>query len=204
RGWTTFDPTPPGPGLDEATLWSKISFYTDAAEMFWQEWVVGYDFSRQLALATRLESSGRVFGSHWLGGFRSGWMRVQSGAKYAALTYGGVTLAVVALSALVWLLAPGAWKWWRARRHVDSARRGGAIASDATLLYSRMSDLLKRRGHARPAWITPGEFARGLPPSEESGLVASFTSAYNDLRFGGRAEAAGRMIELLERIERLA
>jgi hypothetical protein len=34
--------------------------------------------------------------------------------------------------------------------------------------------------------------------------VASFTSAYNDLRFGGRAEAAGRMIELLERIERLA
>ncbi|MFB3777682.1 MAG: DUF3488 and DUF4129 domain-containing transglutaminase family protein [Bryobacteraceae bacterium] len=203
RGWTTFDPTPPASRPAGATLWSRISFYTDAAEMFWQEWVVGYDFSRQLALATKIESSGRVFGSHWLGGFRSGWLKLRTEAARAARAYGGAALALVAVSALAWLLAPRGLKWWRARQRVDSARRGGAVASDATLLYSRMTDLLERRGHTRPAWITPGEFARGLPSSEASGLVASFTSAYNDLRFGGRTEAAGRMIELLERIERL-
>jgi protein-glutamine gamma-glutamyltransferase len=201
HGWTTFDPTPPGPRPREGALWSRISFYSDAAEMFWQEWVVGYDFSRQLALATRMHTSGRVFGSRWLGGVRWGWQRWQAAALRAVRAYGSVALAVLLLVGLAWVATPRAWKWWQARRRLDSARRGGAIASDATLLYNRMSNLLKRRGHSKPAWITPGEFARGLPPSEAAELVASFTTAYHDLRYGGRAEAAARMIALLGSLE---
>jgi hypothetical protein len=49
--------------------------------------------------------------------------------------------------------------------------------------------------------LSPGEFARSLPPSEAAELVADFTSAYHDLRYGGRPEAAARMIALLGRIE---
>ncbi len=203
RGWTTFDPTPAGHGPRHSPLASRVFFYTDAAEMFWQNWVVGYDFERQLALAARMQSSGRVFGTRWLDRVRLEWLGWQAAVVRALRAYGTIALAILLLAAGVWLLAPRAWKWWRARQRVKEARRGGAIASDATLLYSRMLNLLERRGHSKPPWFTPGEFARTLPPSEAAAMVASFTSAYHDLRYGGRPDAAARMIALLGRLERL-
>jgi len=50
-------------------------------------------------------------------------------------------------------------------------------------------------------WLTPCEFARVLQEPELSLLVEDFTSAYNELRFGGNPEAAGRIFVLLERLE---
>ena len=46
RGWVTFDPTPPGDGAAPQSLWTKLLFYSDAAETFWQEWVLNYDLDR--------------------------------------------------------------------------------------------------------------------------------------------------------------
>ena len=80
-------------------------------------------------------------------------------------------------------------------------QRGQAEASDATLLYHRMLKVLKGRGVEKPAWLTPCEFARVLEEPEVAVLVEDLTSAYNELRFGGNAEAAGRMVVLLERLE---
>ncbi len=67
-----------------------------------------------------------------------------------------------------------------------------------------MLRVLKRRGRPKPAWQTPGEFARGFPPSEAADLVSSLTLAYHQLRYGGDRSAAPRMIALLDRLERLA
>jgi hypothetical protein len=61
--------------------------------------------------------------------------------------------------------------------------------------------VLKRRGFDKPAWLTPAEFARLLPPSHLAALVEEFTLAYNHLRFGGRRQAARRMVALLEQLE---
>jgi hypothetical protein len=80
-------------------------------------------------------------------------------------------------------------------------QRGSAQASDATLLYQRMLKALRRRGIEKPAWLTPCEFARVVQEPELSLLVEDLTSAYNELRFGGNAEAAGRIFVLLERLE---
>ena len=82
-------------------------------------------------------------------------------------------------------------------------QRGQAEASDATLLYNRMLSLLARRGLEKPAWVTPVEFVRSMPASDLAPVVEDLTYAYNDLRFGGRRDAAGRMIALLEQLERL-
>ncbi|MCX6632478.1 MAG: transglutaminase-like domain-containing protein, partial [Candidatus Solibacter sp.] len=50
-GWRTFDPTPADPNAGGLTLLTQLSLYLDAAETFWQEWVVTYDVARQGTLA---------------------------------------------------------------------------------------------------------------------------------------------------------
>ena len=69
------------------------------------------------------------------------------------------------------------------------------------MLYEQMLSLLARRGFQKPAWLTPQEFASVLPPSELALLVRDLTAAYNQVRFGGRSDAAPRMARLLQRIE---
>ena len=48
-----------------------------------------------------------------------------------------------------------------------------------------MLDMLRRRGVEKPAWLTPGEFARSVPLSAASPVVEQITAAYHDLRYGG-------------------
>ena len=58
RGWTVFDPTPPDYSLHRPSLFSQLSLYLDAAEVFWQEWVLNYSLDHQLVLAARMEDPG--------------------------------------------------------------------------------------------------------------------------------------------------
>jgi hypothetical protein len=64
-----------------------------------------------------------------------------------------------------------------------------------------MLRLLRARGFEKPAWLTPNEFVRVLPEPLKP-LAQDLTAAYNDLRFGGRLDAASRMMRLLEQLER--
>jgi len=84
---------------------------------------------------------------------------------------------------------------------VLKVQRGEGQASDATLLYQRMLAVLTRRGIEKPAWLTPFEFARVLQEPELARLVEDLTEAYNEVRFGGNGDAAGRMLQLLEQLE---
>jgi hypothetical protein len=83
---------------------------------------------------------------------------------------------------------------------VRRVRSGQASVADATVLYTRMLDVLHRRGFQKPAWFTPYEFAASLP-AETAMLVEQLTAAYNELRFGGKLEAAPRLTLLLEELE---
>src|SRR5207237_6104679 len=67
NGWTVFDPTPFDPNPPSASIWAKLALYADAADTFWQEWVVSYDLGRQLVLADRREQSSRGFRLDWVG-----------------------------------------------------------------------------------------------------------------------------------------
>jgi hypothetical protein len=200
RGWTTFDPTPPDPGRGAEPLSAQLALYLDAAETFWQEWVLGYDPGRQSILAGNLEESGRSIGLHWFDRVRL--MR----ARWTAAAAAGVRqywrdagLLAIALAAALWV-APPVTRLINFRRRVARARQGQASMADATVLYLRMLDLLRRRGHGKPAWLTPQEFAATLPPDLQ-GLVSEFTSAYNAVRFGADPLAAPRLSMLLDRLE---
>ena len=73
-------------------------------------------------------------------------------------------------------------------------------ASDASILYERMLEILARRGFEKPGWFTPAEFARHLP-AEENRRVAEFTEVYNSIRFGGDLSATTRLAGLLQEFE---
>jgi protein-glutamine gamma-glutamyltransferase len=202
RGWITLDPTPPSADQPSASLWARFGFYLDAADTFWQEWVLNYNLDRQLTLASRVEDSGRSFGAEWVDSVRTSALRWRAAAVAWARRYGLAAFAVMLLALAVWLAGPPLWAWWRTRSRVRQVQRGTACPRDATLVYLRMLRLLKRRGFEKPAWVTPSEFARMLPASPAAALVASFTAAYNGLRFGSDPTAAQRMMALLEQIER--
>ncbi|MBZ5677455.1 MAG: DUF3488 and transglutaminase-like domain-containing protein [Acidobacteriia bacterium] len=199
RGWVTFDPTPPDPSPSSVSLWTRAGLVVDAADQFWQDWVVGYDFERQIMLAARMQESGRNFRFPWFGDAAA---QMETGVR-AARTYVVEILAAFTMAALAILYGPTLWRKLRADLRVRRAQRGDAQASDATLLYERMLRVLERRGLQKPPWLTPAEFARVLPTSELSMLVEDLTGAYNQFRFGGRRDAAPRMVHLLRRIETL-
>ncbi len=194
-GWTVFDPTPPATEPDSQGLLGRVALLYDAADQFWQDWVLRYDLERQVVLANRVHQM-RYDRMPDVGGW---WeQNLNLGRRVVAGLMGAVAIAILLL-----FYGPDLARWWRNRRRVNRARRGEGQASDATLLYQRMLAVLEKRGFQKPAWITPSEFARVLPASELAILVDDLTSAYNELRFGGKREAAPRMIRMLDRLESL-
>jgi transglutaminase-like putative cysteine protease len=202
RGWVTFDPTPADPAPPSASLWGRAGLVLDAADQFWQDWVVGYDFERQITLVARMQESGRQLRFAWLGDLDDAASGVGAGVR-AARSYVLEILILFALAAAAILYGPSLLRKLRADLRVRRAQRGEAQASDATLLYERMLRVLENRGLQKPPWLTPAEFARVLPASELAMLVEDLTGAYNEFRFGGRRDAAPRMVRLLKRIETL-
>ena len=202
QGWTTFDPTPPDPGTHGASLWARALLYVDAAETFWQDWVLSYDLDRQLVLATRMEESGRLFGSSWPTRTAARLDVWRGAVERWGRRFGLFALAAAMLAVLLYYAGPGSWRRLRAEWRIRHLHRAPALASDATLLYQRMLRLLGRRGIQKPAWVTPAEFAAMLKNPELAELVVRITGAYHDLRFGHRPSAAPRMIALLDQLER--
>ncbi len=201
RGWTTFDPTPPDPNPPRVSLWTRMGFYADAAEVFWQDWVLNYNLDRQLQLATTMGQSSRHVGLSWFDGIGPAMQRWWDDVRSFALRYALPLSSVALLGPLVLFFGRDGWKWWKNRQRVLKVQRGEAQASDATLLYQRMLQVLRRRGVVKPPWLTPFEFARVLQEPELALLVSDLTVAYNEVRFGGKPEAAGRMVYLLEQLE---
>jgi transglutaminase-like putative cysteine protease len=204
RGWITFDPTPPD--YSQATsatsaLLRTLALYLDAADTFWNEWVLNYDRDRQVSLASRVESSSRMMSLNW-------WDRLRDRAKNAADTavkegerYFAYGLLIAGLGVFLVLYGPLIWKWWQTQQRVRRFQRGHGTPSDAALLYGRMLSMLRRRGYEKPAWLTPAEFARVMPEGPGSQLVTEITTAYNELRFGGSKDAGVRMLRLLKELE---
>ena len=200
-GWTTFDPTPPGPPPGSG-LAARLALYLDAADGMWREWVVSYDPSHQGSLMDRAERTAARLGLRWFDtlsdahsywdGPRGQWVR-RMGFRF---------LAALGVAALLWWAVPPAARALGMRWRVRRLRRGEVAEGDAALLYRRMLRILKRRGYQKPPWFTPAEFAATLPQTRLGEVACEFTAAYNAWRFGGRTDAAPRLAALLDEMRR--
>ena len=117
RGWTTFDPTPPDNRPRGTGLLARLALLGDAADTFWQEWVLNYNRDRQFDLALRLDSSGRSMSLGWLERWQRKRGRQPGIAVAAAKKYGLGAVAVAACIVLFMLLWPQLRDLVRQRRH---------------------------------------------------------------------------------------
>ncbi len=205
-GWVEFDPTPPDPNARQRSWWTTVQHYYDAFDLWWDEWVINYDFSQQMRLGRRLNRSVSL----WSRNARR-WFRRQRQALTAEINQVGENVvespytapAALALALGVVLLLRGSElrdrlrEWWLLRR----GRQRSLSASEATLTYQHLLRVLKRKGYRRSPAQTPLEFAAALPPPELAFQVRDFTRLYNHVRFGQAPAASVQLLDLLRNIQ---
>jgi transglutaminase-like putative cysteine protease len=204
QGWTTFDPTPAsGEGGSDSGLLARLNQYLDAADTFWQEWVVGYDIDRQLTLAFRVDQSRRR-GVPWL---VRAYKRVLAVRLPGLAGAGRLSPLVVALCFAVAAALLFRRRIARSLAGVRGPARPGADSSatvhEAARLYREMLAALRKRGIEKSPFQTAGEFAAYLSECPARPLIAEFTLGYESVRFGRNTTEVPRLAELLRRIEAL-
>jgi len=202
-GWIPFDPTPPDP---HPVLPGEWDDYVDTAALFWNEWIINYDFSHQVQLARVVEQDSRDFQQI----FRRRTERLKrQGIRLAFRIEGWLmshkTLVLVImlaiLAGLILTDKSGAlaelrfrWAWRFSRRDAELNPR------EATLTYHRLLTALQKKGFRKTAAQTPREFAFSFLRTPWGPGVMEFTKLYNTLRFGQASVSLGRLRQILEDI----
>ena len=200
-GWITFDPTPADPHPVLAGVWDD---YVDAFGLFWNEWIINYDFTHQVQLARQIEQDSRQFQQAFqkraeklkARGIRlayrvEGWL--MSHKLLMLLLMMGIMAVLVlgekagSLEELRFL-----WTWNFARRDVALSPQA------ATLTYARLLKALRKKGFRKAPSQTPREFAVGFAGTPLGPGVLEFTRLYNMLRFGKASVPLARLRQLLE------
>jgi protein-glutamine gamma-glutamyltransferase len=194
--WVTFDPTPPA-GRTARTrtgLAGRLSKYSEALELMWFQYVVGYDKQEQKSLVTTVRKD--------LLEMRRSSLTLLDRARVALpVLLRPLLMAVVGLGALIlalFLTRRVRQLGWR--RGLRVWQTGPAPESSPVDFYERLIALLEKRGIKRESYQTPLEFAAAL----DVGEARVITNAYNRVRFAKHrlSDTERRQIEdLLSRIE---
>ena len=196
HGWVAFDPTPPaGLSTYDNGLIARLRQYFEGLEMFWQERVVGFGPSEQLAMFVAFQQSLTSFERGSVRGFMA-WASgiaksVESAFKGDAEATapdestegkGSVSLSRIASHPIFLVFVAlcaiglGAMEWRRwAKSWRRLARRDGP--SSAVAFYHEMSRTLERSGIKRAPEATPREFARTVGLLEVEELTRKYEHA---------------------------
>lgn len=202
-GWLNFDPTPAA-AAPEVTSFSRMRLYLDAAQEFWREWVINYDFGhqRELTISTMSRAQRGAFDLQR-------WLRKQyfSALRITRRINSEVAGHPTEWAAVAVLLAGLIVVTWNSRRIVRMLNRR-AIAKTpskapqlaATIWYSRMLKSVARQGYLKQATQTPAEFVGAIEEPALRRSVQAFTERYERARFGESVEDAERLPELFHQI----
>lgn len=197
NSWVTFDPTPPAGRTARVRtgLAAQLSKYSEALELMWFQYVVGYDKQEQRSLASSLRRDLLDLRRTSVDTIESAGRSLPAMLRPILLILGG--LGLLSLTVLL------AWRvrhfGWRRGLRVWSA--GMEAESSRVEFYERLSAALERQGFKREADQTPLEFACAVGSTE----ARAITNAYNRVRFGAEelSGAEQKQIEqLLAKLER--
>ncbi len=202
--WQTFDPTPAAPENETGFL-TRLGQYADWMEITWSEWVIGYDFAHQVALAQNLQRNSR----NWGESARDWFERKQRAGKKWMQSWQlqrGVPGYVLPISLVLFLAAVRFNLLAELSRRVHlffQLRRSNAARSDpqlASRLYAELLRMLARRGLMRGVAQTPFEFAAAVDSPNLAPPVREFTQLYGQARFGGAPCDTTRLKQLLDQV----
>jgi transglutaminase-like putative cysteine protease len=202
--WQTFDPTPAAPENATGFL-TRLGQYADWMEITWSEWVIGYDFAHQVALAQNLQRNSR----NWGESARDWFERKQRAGKKWMQSWQlqrGVPGYVLPISLVLFLAAVRFNLLAELSRRVHlffQLRRSSAARSDpqlASRLYAELLRMLARRGLTRGVSQTPFEFAAAVDSPNLAPPVREFTQLYGQARFGGAPCDTTRLKQLLDQV----
>lgn len=194
HGWVAFDPTPAaGLSVYDDGIAAQLRRYFEALELFWQERIVGFGASDQIAMFGALQKSltelqqGPL--ARWFSWTGNPNLRAQNPVNppdegnttrigddlYALITStpAAFAFATLALPALIFLIMRRRNSWRRQWRR-DPAR-------SAVAFYQEMTYALERKGYRREPFSTPREFAATLAWPQ----VEELTRLYERARFAG-------------------
>jgi len=198
NSWVTFDPTPPA-GREVATrqgLTAWLSKYAEALELFWFQYVVGYDKQEQRSLAaslqTRLSQYQRVIVDAFDTVKKASWSNWRTPVLVILL----LMLAGMTATLIVRLKRFG----WR---RLAGFRREKESELSSVEFYRRLMNVLSARGISRSPDQTPLEFA------SQTGLELPLliTHAYHRVRYGSQSltlQEAQQIDQWLGQMEREA
>lgn len=188
-GWASFDPTPASAVSHPLTAWVSLNHYLDAMELFWINWVVGYDTFRQVTLFQDLQH--RTLGAKywaertWLRFYARVTLAVQRMFFTRTSAFSAmrpwkhpqmfippmILLGVVGCAGAVFV-----WYWYRRRMKSPQLHQVGEI-------FLRWLAALSRRGFRRQPSQTPMEFSQSISDPKIRTLSIELTELYNSLRF---------------------
>lgn len=202
-GWIPFDPTPADP---HPVLPGEWDDYLDTAALFWNEWIINYDFGHQVQLARQVEQDSRNFQQI----FRRRFERLKRQGIRSAFHLEGwlmshklliLAMMIVVLAGLILTDKSGTLAEWRFLLTWKFARRDTALsAREATLTYQRLLSALQKKGFRKKPSQTPREFAFSFLTTPLGPGVMEFTKLYNVLRYGQDSVPLARLREILEKI----
>jgi Ca2+/Na+ antiporter len=197
NSWVTFDPTPPAGRTPRVRtgLAAQLSKYSEALDLMWFQYVIGYDKQEQRSLAASWQN--RLFNLR-----REAAMKFDQAGKAWPSAIRPLLFGLLALGAggvmLLLALRIRRQGW---RRGLKVWRFRAAPESSRVDFYERLIALLEKRGTKRPPYQTPLEFASLVGMSQ----AMAITRAYNRVRYGEEKLSASerkRIEELLSELER--
>ena len=202
--WQVFDPTPASTE-NEGGFLTRLGKYADWMEITWSEWVIGYDFAHQAALAQNLQRSSKSWaesardwfdtkqraGKRWMGSWQ---------VRRGALGYFVPGALVLVLLAMRFNFLAEVFRRVRLYFNLRGTKKQGSDPQLASRLYTELLRMLARRGLRREETQTPLEFAAAVSAPGLGPAVREFTQLYAHARFGGAACNTSRLKELLDQV----
>ncbi|HYJ85736.1 MAG TPA: DUF3488 and transglutaminase-like domain-containing protein [Pyrinomonadaceae bacterium] len=195
RAWVTFDPTPLAGRTEPVSqgLTAQLGKYAEAFELFWFQYVVGYDQQEQRSLAASLNSQ--------LFSFRHSLTRTVSGISNSVAANGRVLIlagATVVGVFLLFFIGDRVRRFgWRRGLTIGSA--AASAEQSSVVFFEKLMVLLARRGMQRDSHLTPLEFAGSL----DFHAALKITRAYNRVRFGGQKLSPAELREIEQTLNEL-
>jgi hypothetical protein len=204
-GWIPFDPTPADP---HPVLPGEWDDYVDTAALFWNEWVINYDFGHQVQLAREVEQDSRNFQQvirQRSEGLKRRGIRAAFRVEGWLMSHKLLVLVIMltVLACLILSDKSGTLAELRFRLAWRFARRDAALKPrEASLTYQRLLHALQRNGYRKKPSQTPREFAFSFLGTPWGPSVMEFTKLYNMLRYGQAPISFARLRQILQEITR--